>query len=613
MWSFNIQNVAGIRSGSTTIDTGLNVVQASNFQGKSSLIKAIQTATGATGHYGNHPLTEGADSGSVTLETKDATHEVVLKRNANGSHSRTGNPYLSDETDQKAARLFAFLGENNPIRTAVRNGDDITEYLQEPLNIEEIDAQIKQLQNEREDIERKLERSKKAAKQLPGVQETVTQLENEIAELRERKNKMENTEKEKKDADNLSDELSDRKSSLKDVIRQIERLEEMIERKETQISQKKDELASIEIPAEADTVDLQTKKEQVAAFDAEIELFEDLYRANRNLLDSNNIDSISNVERTLSGDEIECWVCGETSSKETMEDRIEQISEKVDELREQKQELSDEIETQQRRNQELQQKQRKRNQLEADLKSLQNGIDEHTSQLDTLRDKKMELQTQVEELETKLADVEDDYNEELTDLKTDIRVKKQTLENKRERLSDLEAEKSDIQTLRNRKQELNEEVKSLKNQKTETQYNLRDEFDTAIDDIIERFAPGFEGARLDVKTTENDEIEEFDLIIAREGRETSVYALSEGEIELIGVAVALAAYRVYDINERVPCILIDGISQLDSEHLRGLIRYLEDTADILVTTAYPEAGKFDGRTITSDSWELVSDREPAAA
>jgi hypothetical protein len=45
------------------------------------------------------------------------------------------------------ARLFAFLGEDNPVRAAVRNGDDDrpSELLQNPLDIEDIDRRIDRL------------------------------------------------------------------------------------------------------------------------------------------------------------------------------------------------------------------------------------------------------------------------------------------------------------------------------------------------------------------------------------------------------------------------------------------------------------------------------------
>ena len=614
MWTVEIQNIGGIRSGTTTIDSCLNVVQASNFQGKSSLISAIQTVMGSSGHYEDYPLTEGAESGSVTLETNDETYDVTIEPNARQSHSFSGSPYLTGEIDQKAARLFAFLGEDNPIRTAVRNGNDLTEYLQEPLNVEKIDRQINQLKKERHQLRIELEKAEKASERLPKTQEEVTRLEEEISELHKKKNELEEVGEAKEEADELSDELSDRRSSFENTLSRITQIERMIKRKEKQVEQKQEKFNSLETPDDVEELDnLEEKKERVNSLMADIDRFEDLYRVNKQILEDSDLDTLTDVERTISGDEIECWVCGSTAPKEEMESRIERIDDRVTELREQKQELNTEIKEFQHRKQEAEKKRKKYNRIKQDIKSLQNGIDEHRSQLDTLKGKKTKLQEEVEELEQELAEVEEEYSDELTDLKTEIRTKEQTLENKRKQLNELEAEKTDLASLRDQEKELNNEIEKLRNQKTETQHQLRHEFDNAIDEIIDRFAPGFESARLDAKTNEEFEVEEFELVIARDGQETSVDALSEGEVELIGVAVALAGYRVYQIDERVPMILIDGISQLASEHLRNLIEYIDDTAEIIVTTAYPEAGEFNGHIITPNTWDVVSDKKLSSA
>jgi len=148
MWNVTVTNIGGIRSGSTTIEDGLNVIQASNFRGKSSFIAALRTAIGTTGQYDSHPLTEGTQEGKVTLETAHNRYEVQLKRISQGTVQRSGTMYLTDETDQICTRLFACLDEANPIRKAVRNGEDLTELLQAPLNIEDIDAQIAALKDE---------------------------------------------------------------------------------------------------------------------------------------------------------------------------------------------------------------------------------------------------------------------------------------------------------------------------------------------------------------------------------------------------------------------------------------------------------------------------------
>ncbi len=613
MWNLNITNIAGIRSGSTTITDGLNVVQASNFQGKSSLIASIQTAVGATGHYEDHPLTEGAESGSVTLETPDETYTVDIERDGRGYNTRSGNPYLSDESDQKTARLFAFLGENNPIRTAVRNGDDLTEFLQEPLNIDEIDRKIERVKNKREDLETKLRQARDAADRLPGVQQEVTQLEADIEELQDRKDELEEVSQSKEEAERVSNIISEKQSELKNNERTIKNLQSSIESSKRQIEEMEQELEDLEAPEIPTLSDLDEKKERVSSLGATISLFQDLYRANKNALESDDLDRLTNIERTLSGDEIECWVCGDVTSKEQMESRIERINEQASKLREQKKELTEEINDFEDQKRSAKKKQRRHDELENKIAEHRQTIQEKEPELEQAKEKQSTLKNEVSQLSADLVDLQDDYNDELTDLKTEIRTKKQQLKKSRTELEELDDKKAEVDELETKTEGLTEQIKTLRSKKTDTQRQLRDEFDTAIADIITRYAPGFETARLNTITNPEGEIVEFELIIAREGRETTVDALSEGEVELIGVAAALAGYRVYDVDEIVPCIVIDAISQLASEHLRELIDYIEDTADVLVTTAYPEAGDFDGQIIDPGTWDVVSDQTSSAA
>lgn len=58
----------------------------------------------------------------------------------------------------------------------------------------------------------------------------------------------------------------------------------------------------------------------------------------------------------------------------------------------------------------------------------------------------------------------------------------------------------------------------------------------------------------------------------------------------------------------MPCILLDNIGGLASEHIHTLVTYLKARTDYLITTAYPEAGEFDGQVLSPDDWDVVSDR-----
>jgi uncharacterized small protein (DUF1192 family) len=164
-WSIDIERIAGILDGDARIEPGLNAVRAANWQGKSSFVEAIKAALGTSTE-----LTEGADDGRVHLETPDRSLTVRLVRDGDGVR-REGTPYFEDEYDRVRASLFACLDADNEIRQAVRRGDTLEDVLLRPLDFQNIDERIADLQRERERVEAELSQATEAKKRLPTVQE----------------------------------------------------------------------------------------------------------------------------------------------------------------------------------------------------------------------------------------------------------------------------------------------------------------------------------------------------------------------------------------------------------------------------------------------------------
>jgi DNA repair exonuclease SbcCD ATPase subunit len=605
MWRLEIDNIAGIRSGTATLDPGLNVVQASNFQGKSSFAAAIRTVLGVTGQYDAPPLTEGAESGSVTLTTDDDSYEVTLERAPDGAVTQSGTPYLTDETDQVCARLFALLDEDNPIRIAVRDGADLTPLLQAPLDIADVDRRIDALQTERRDLEAELSRAEQVTERIPAVQESVTQLEAELEELRSRREVLE--EEAERNDDDLADEVVEKRSTLEEYERHIERTEASIERKRERLTEKEAELDQLEVPAVDDDADVTAKRERIDELERKIDLLTRVSQVSREILEEGELDLITTVDRSLAGDEVECWTCGQLAGVDRMEERVDALRSELTELRERKETLAEEVERHAARQREAERKQREAESLREEAKRLRLDVEESAAELEQLEEKRDALEGELAELESALDEQEAAVEEELTDVTVRIKGCERRLSEKRQELADLEDEREDLAALRERREELDAELTALRNRKRDAQTELVAQFDEAMAAVLERFAPGFGGAHLRLQTGPDGDVERIDLVIAREGRETTVDALSEGEVELVGVALVLAGYRAFDVDERVPAVVVDGIGQLAAEHLHNLAEYLQDTGEYLVTTAYPEVGSFDGRTISPDEWEVVSD------
>jgi len=614
MWEFAITNIAGIRSADVRVEAGLNIVQASNFTGKSSFVKAIQTVVGTSGMYGKaHPLTEGTDRGTVTLDTPEDTYEVQLERTGPGTVTQSGTPMLTDETDRTCARLFAFLGENNPIRARVRNEGDITPLLQAPLDIESIDERIASLRQERAVTDRRLREAEQAVSNLPAVKSAIETLEREITELEDRRDELTQAAVETASAGNEADDkLSTCRSQLRTTKKTISRLDAQIERTEERLESKQSELADLDIPSEPDvTSGISAKEDRIETLALRIELLDGLHRANSRVLQADELELVSDVERNLVADEVGCWVCGETTSEDTIRAKLDKIQAKLQSLRDEKATLEDDISEIEAEQERIQQKRRTRTQLQETIGEHKARLDELRGDIEQARARKSELEQEVAELEATVAQEELAANEELTDVKAKLQTKQDEIAKQRTRLREREETKGEAETLAARKAELDSEIEELQHRKTETQWELKEQFDTAIADVVGRFAPGFDGAHLSVKTDEENKFEQFELVIARDGRETELSTLSEGEQELVGIMVALAGHRTFDVGERAPVVLLDGISQLSASNLRRLTEYLADTADVLVTSAYPEAGEFRGTHISPDEWETVADGEPS--
>ena len=611
MWEINIRNIGGIRSGNISVESGLNVIQGSNFQGKSSLIAAIQTVIGSTGHYDRYPLTENTDSSSVTLETDNGTYEITISDGATGASPETVETYLTDETEQVAARLFAFLGENNPIRQAVRNGDDFTELLLKPLDLEQLDDKIDALQQERQSIKQDIDEAENAVDQVVEIQQSVSQLETELGKLRSQREQLHTGTGNKDRVEELTEALSTKRDELERTKGQQRRLEDRLEQKRSTLETKKTELSNLDGPEDIDgTDDIERQRNQVAELDDTISFLEDLYRVNKNTLDEEMLSQVTAVERSLTEDSVACWVCGEETSVDKVDTQLTELKERLTGLREQRQQLQTEIEAVEQRRRKIRKQKQQRAELESQIADVETDIEDLTRDIKSAKKRKETLETEVEELETEVEEAEDDYNEALTDVKTQIRTTERELKSSRERLNELEDKKEQLKELRETKTNLTAEIEHLRNEKDAKQRLLVAEFNEAIDDIVDQFAPGFDGGHLTAKrAAKTDEIESFDLVVAREGGETELNNLSEAERELVGLALTVAGFQAFNVGEMVPAIFVDGISQLAADHLHNLVEYLETENEMLVITAYPEAGEFDANIITPESWDVVSDKE----
>ena len=609
MMEIDIENIAGIRSGKADIAAGLNVVRAENWQGKSSFIRAIEVGMGTTGDAGEqHPLRDGAAEGSVRLVCDSESYETTLVREG-GTVLREGDTYLTAEQDRICARLFAFLGENNPVRAAVRRGETLGTLLTKPLDIENIDEEIARIKEQKRTVESNLQQARAASEQIVSVEKEIRELESDIEDLESRREQF-RTDTPSATSNEGHDRLSSKRAEREQVRNQITTLRNKIDRQESKLEDHKSTLAELAVPDRpTDTEEIQEKRERIRELETNSTLLEDLYRTNKRVLDEGKAGMVSDIDHSLFDDELTCWICGEQTAESTIADRLAAINEQIENFQSEREQLEGEIKSIQQRRDEIRAKQRKKNDLESAISELEVEIEENRSRLADREKKLAELTAEVE----KLAESVTETSQQRTEVESELKYKRAELEDRREKLEELDSRAKEREQLKEERDQLRSEIESLRRRKNEKKREVAERFESTMGEIITRFDLGFDAARLAPKTNSEGEITDYELIIARDGRETTREALSEGEVELLGIVTALAGYETYTVSQRVPLTLLDGLTALSRENYYELVEYLRDRTECLVTTAYPEIDEFDAHTVRPYDWDVVSRRQPSVS
>ena len=585
-WHLSIENIAGIRRGEAHLEPGVNAVRASNWQGKSSFLAGIKTVFGTA-----TPLTEGQESGRAVLTTETEEITVALER-TNGTVTLTGSPYLTDEYDRTCADLFAFLDENNEIRRAVREGENLEPLLTRPLDLENIDERIAEYRAERDQVEAELDRAEAAADRLPQRQQRVTSLESELEDLRAERRDL--ADEQSAEDDPAREQLSDLQARRDQTEKRIERLEATVERVQETLSEKQAELDSLSPPSDTDfEAELETIRTDLREIERDRELLQSVFEANKRVLDEGRVELLTDVSHDMIADRVMCWLCGNEATRDDLEAQLETLDGRIRELRSEEAERRDRADDLEAKRDEVRRLHRREADLQDEIADLDARLAETEESLSTAREQREDLTERI----TELAEEVDATNEQVTDIESGIKYTEAELADARKELEETEARAEQRDLLKDKYDSLTQDITDLRNRKEEIKQRSREAFSAVLDDLLERFDTGFEAARL---------TSTFDLVVARDGREAQLDALSEGERELLGIVAALAGHVAFDVGERTPVMLLDGIGGLASDNLQVLVQYLEDRAEYLVLTAFPEHGSFDGHELSPSEWEVVS-------
>jgi chromosome segregation ATPase len=269
-----------------------------------------------------------------------------------------------------------------------------------------------------------------------------------------------------------------------------------------------------------------------------------------------------------------------------VESEIDDLTEEVRELREK-----------QRRREDLQ---RRLDDAAAEIDRGESAVERLTDRREELRVDIEDLEAEIEELEDDTYEEVLDLHKEANQLEYDLGRLEGDLEDVDEEIAATEGRLDEESRLRERREEVDQEIEELRTKidriEAQTVEEFNDHMETVLDILeytnIERIwlervqTEVREGRR---KVTKNA----FELHIVRETESGATYEdtvdhLSESEREVTGLIFALAGYLAHEVYETVPFMLLDSLEAIDATRIARLVEYVEGYSDYLVVALLPE-------------------------
>lgn len=617
------ENIGGITETSIEIPPGVTVLAGRNATNRTSFLQTIMAGLGSS----NVTLKGDADEGNVELTVGGETYSRHLRR-TNDTVVFDGEPYLDDPT---LADLFAFLLESNEARQAVVQRRDLRELIMEPVDTEDIQAEIDRLERERDGIDEELEEVASLKNELPGLERRKRELEDEVEakrdELEATEDELEAMETGVDESRAEKEELESKLQDLRSLRGDLDSVRSDIDIQEDSIESLRNELADLraereELPeapmGEHGEIDGQIGRlrERKQTLESEISDLQDIIQFNESMLDGEQTavsdalgtDSAKDPTERLTGDESTvCWTCGSEVDRGRIEETVETIQsvrqEQMNEIRS----IEDDLEELRAEKRKRETQQRRRDSLEQEIREIEDELDQRGSRLEALRERRERLGDEVAELETEVDALESeefsevlDHHRKANQLEFDLGRLESDLDDVTERIATIEGRLAEEANLREQRERISEELEAQRTRIDRIERQAVEEFNDRMDEILDML--DYENlARIWIERVEKTvkegrrtvEKTAFELHVVRTTESGTTYEdtidhLSESEREVTGLTFALAGYLVHDVHEAVPFMLLDSLEAIDSNRLADLVTYLSEYCRYLVVALLPE-------------------------
>jgi len=616
-----VEKVGGIDETAVSFDPGVTVLTGRNATNRTSLLQALMAGLGSE----DVSIKGDADEAHVELSIGGEAYTRTLTRQ-NGEVYATGDPYLADP---ELADLFVFLLESNEARRAVELGADLREIIMRPVDTAAIEAEIDELQDERDTVERQLEELDALNRELPSLEQRRQDLETEIedkeAQLAETKAAIEDTDQEvsatrdqEAELEDALETFRDTRSDLEDVRYSLETERESISALETETEDRETELAELpETPtAEVGEIDdrIETLRSRREELDATVNDLQKVIQFNEEMLDGTSSDVVAalrddpdDVTDQLVDDRVVCWTCGSDVDSESVEATVDRLRSLRTEKLQRRRDLQSEIDDLKTEKATYEDQRRQRSRIEERLERATDELERRRDRVEELVAERDRLEEAITDLEDEVERLQDETQSELLDLHREANEIEFELGQLGSDLEEVTAEIERIESQVDARESLQERREAIR----EETADLRTRIDRTETEAVEQFNDHMESVLsiLDYENLERIWIERrqetvsqgrrtveqsvFDLHVVRSTDDGTTYEdsidhLSESEREVTGLVFALAGYLTHDIHETCPFLLLDSIEAIDSDRIARLVDYVADYADYVVVALLPE-------------------------
>jgi len=603
-----VENLGGIDRCEVAFGPGVTLFTGRNATNRTSLLRSIAGGLGGSAAT----LKGDADAGSVELSIDGgrATRGYVRR---NARVEARGDGYVEDDD---LVDLFACLLEHNPIRRAVEGGEDLRALLMRPVDTDEIEREIADLEAERAGVDERLTEIDRERDRLPKLEERRRDVRSELesieAEIGEVRAAVEDLSVDREEAERAEQLLAE----LEELTEAIEKPKSEIE---TQRSVRRD-LQQRRAELQSELSDLEADADELATVESEMERLESLESELTGTI--NDLSAIvSHNDALVSGDRdaadvptvdddvagaldpmsetVECWTCGSRVERSAIADRTAELRELIERKREERAGIREDLEERKDRRSELRSAIDRSEDLEERLAEIESEIDRRGERIDGLEDDLAELRERRAEVSAAVDDVEELREADLLEAYerlSELEYERGRLE---EELSDIDDEIAETEylvgkreTLKARRGSIADRIADLRSRIDDLECETVERFNDHMDEILglleyERVE------RVWIERRVDGEESTFDLHVVRETAEGAVYEdrvdhLSESEREVVGLVVALAGYLAHEVHESVPVMLLDSLEAIDSGRIRKLVTYFADYPDYLLVALLPE-------------------------